>query len=134
MAEHNIIRPSSSLPKYTHSDFPALYWKPDGTNFTANSAADVAEGDTPYHPNSAPVAAPKVATPKVEAAAPVKPTLTKAETVAALNSGGVEHDAAKPHKTLYELLLTSVKAALSEAKVDFDDTSTDAKDLLAKLP
>lgn len=129
MAEHNIIRPSSSLPKYTHSEFPALYWKPDGTSFTANSAADVTEGDTPYHPNSAPVAAPKT-----EAAAPVKPTLTKAETVAALNSGGVEHDAAKPHKTLYELLLTSVKAALSEAKVDFDDTSTDAKDLLAKLP
>lgn len=129
MADHNIIKAASTLPKYTHSDFPAMYWKPDGTSYRADSAADVAEGDTPYHTSAAPAAATKV-----EAAAPVKPTLTKAETVAALNSGGVEHDAAKPHKILYELLLTSVKAALSEAKVDFDDTSTDAKDLLAKLP
>lgn len=131
MADHNIIKPTSNLPKYQHSDFPALFWKPDGTSFTANSAADVAEGDTPYHPKNAPVEADKV-----EAAPPVtgKPTLNKAETVAALASGGVEHDPAKSHKSLYELLLDSVKAALTEAKVEFDTASTDAKELLAKLP
>lgn len=127
MSLANVIKPSSGLPKYVHKDFPALMWKPDGTTYVAASAADVLPDSTPFHPSNAP-------TVKPAAQATTGPTLTKEETVEQLKAGGIAHNPAASHSKLYNLLLNGVKAALVQADIVFDETTTDVKALLALLP
>lgn len=129
MADHNIIRPSSGLPRYAYKDFPAMFWNQDtAESKIVNSADEVPAGWKPYHPSSADKAKP------VQEQPAAKPTLTKAEVIQHLTAGEVEHNTTASHKSLYELLLTSVKAALTDAKIPFDENSTDAKALLELFP
>lgn len=130
MSQANVIRPANGLPQYVRSEFPAMFWNQEtGVPVTVNSEAEIPAGYKPYHPASAPADAVKA--PVIAAG---KPTLNKAETVQHLSDGGIEHDPAASHKSLYELLLAGVKNALTEAKIAFDDTSTDAKALLGLFP
>lgn len=127
MSIDNVIKPTSHLPKYIRSEFPALYWKADGTSYTAKSADDVVAGSTPYHPSNAP---------KEEVKAPGANDLplTKDEVLAHLQEGGIAHNPNKSHGKLYDLLLAAVKAALDEAKVPYAADETNVKVLLALLP
>ena len=128
MSLANVIKPASSLPKYTHQDFPALFWNQEtGEPVTVKDEASIPAGYKPYHPNSAP-----------KAAAPAPATnalpLNKDEVLAALKEGGIPHNPAQSHGKLYNLLLAAVKAALDEAKVTYDAAETNVKALLALLP
>lgn len=129
MSIENVIKPTSHLPKYKHSEFPAMYWKADGSNYVAKTAADVLPDTTPYHPDNAP---------KVEAKAPAPGAnelpLSKDEVVAALSEGGITHNPNKSHAKLYSLLLAAVKAALDEAAIAYDAAETNVKTLMALLP
>lgn len=128
MSLDNVIKPSSNLPKYTFQGFPAMFWNQEtGESVLVKSENEIPPGYKPYHPNNAPVIAPEVASAG-------KPTLTKAETIAQLSAGEVEHDPAASHKSLYALLLSSIKNALGEANIDHDANSTDAKGLLELFP
>jgi hypothetical protein len=129
MAEANVIRPASYLPRYTKTDFPAYFWNQDtGEQVLVTDADSIPAGCKPYHPKSADLAKP----PAEKPTAPLP--MTKAEVVAHLKAGEVEHKTTASHASLYELLLTSVKAALAEAKIAFDPASTDAKALLELFP
>jgi hypothetical protein len=138
MSLANVIRPESKLPQYTHQDFPAMYWHADGTSYVAKSADEVIASTTPYHPEDKErAAAAKAAQAAAKATAAAKGpshTLTKAETIAQLQAGEIPHDPTASHKSLYELLLTGIKNALTEGKIEFDATSNDAKALLGLFP
>ena len=135
MSIDNVIKAASKLPVYVHQDFPAQYYHADGTFYVAKTAADVIAGTTPYNPlDKERAAAAKAAAASAAPAATGKPSFTKAETISILNEGGIKHDATASHKSLYELLLSGVKNALSEAGIAYDAASTDAKALLGLFP
>ena len=134
MSKANLVTPSSKLPPYVYQEFPAMYWHADGTFYVAKAAADVIAGTTPYNPLDKERAAAAKAAAASASAATGKPTLNKAETIANLAAGQIPHDIAASHKSLYELLLSGVKNALSEAGIAYDAASTDAKALLGLFP
>lgn len=135
VSRDNLIPSTPPIPRGVPADFPAMMWKPDGSSYVANSAAEVQPDSTPYHPDSAP--APEA----VKAAYPAKPTqpnaqfpLTRKEVVKHLEDGGIDFKHNAPHAVLYGLLLEAVKNALIASEVPFDAESTDAPALLELLP
>lgn len=128
MSIDNVIRPHTTLPRGARGDFPAMYWKEDGESYIANNENEILPGSTPYHPSNATDKAPPAAKP-----APAF-SLTKQEVVKHLMAGGVKHKATQSHAALHDLLLTSVKNALTEADIAFDPESTDAAALLELFP
>ena len=104
-------------------DFPAMYWPPEGEPKVFNTASEVPAGWTPYHPANAPTGATEAA-----------PSMTKKEVVAALKQGDIAHDPKASHESLYALLLSGVKTALTDSKIAFDDGETDVKKLLGLFP
>lgn len=136
MSRDNLIPSTPPIPRGEPADFPAMMWKPDGSSYVANSAAEVQPDSTPYHPDSAP--APEVvkqadkseAGNKTQAQFPIK----RRDVVKHLQEGGIQFDNTASHAELYALLLTAVKNALIASEVPFDAESTDAPALLELLP
>lgn len=141
MSKDNLVK-TATKPKNV-SDGPTLRWDPKTGDATLyKTSAEAPAGSLSYNPND-PEAAAK-ANP-VSAAAAVdttpgaasettKPTLTKAETIATLKSAGIAHSPNTSHSDLYNLLLTSIKSGLDEAKIVYDKAETDAKKLLGLFP
>lgn len=139
------------MPK-ANDVFPTHRWdSKTGLMSVANSAADVKPDSLPCHPNDPdraekvkadPVAAvtSTAASPTSSAtkpaASPVAPhkSMSRADVLKALEEGGVDIPQDASHADLYATLVASVKAALAQAKIPFDATSTDAKALLALIP
>ena len=126
MSADNLISATKKLPNGNPTPFPAMYWHADGSNYIANSAADVLPNTTPYHPDGTRV--------EPETTAELALPLTKDEVIEHLTAGGVKFKERWTHQRLYDLLLESIKNALVEAKIEFDAASTDAKALLEHFP
>lgn len=132
MGKENVPAPPGVKQPKAPTEFPKYYYSPAGVQIVANSIGDVPEGYTPYPlADTARVAAAKVA---AAAAAPVALPLNKKAVIYNLRQGGIEHDPSASHESLYALLLTGVKAALTDAKVEFDETESDVKKLLGLFP
>ena len=119
--------PGVARPK-APAEYPKYFWSPSGEQMVANSIGDVPAGYTPYSPLDTERAA--AATGVKSAAEP----MTKKEVVNALKEGGIAHDAAASHSSLYALLLSGVKTALTEANIAFNSDETDVKKLLGLFP
>lgn len=134
MADHNLIVHENLPAAKPFSAFPALRWDPEtGEARQFDNEGDVPEGWLSYHPNDEAAAA--AAGAKVEKTEVVEVLpLSREEIIAALTAGKISFKKNAKDKTLYELLLTSVKAALTEAKIEHDAASTDAKALLELFP
>lgn len=127
MSIENVVRvPSTATPKNLGGDFPALKWDPEtGECREFTKAGDVPAGWLNTHPNNLP---------KAEKVEPAPLPLSRKEVLKALKDGGIEFAASADHRSLYDLLLQSVKASLTEAGIAFDAESTDAKELLGLFP
>lgn len=106
-------------------NFPAMKWHPQtGEVKLCHKADDVPEGWIDTHPaNLANVAQP----------APVKLPMKRKDIVAALSEGGITFDVKSPTYDLYALLVENLKAALTEAEIEFA-ADADANTLLGLLP
>lgn len=107
------------------SNYPALKWDPaTGEARRFDAAEEVPAGwlDHPADPN-APLPAPAPPAPAAQA-------MARTEMKAALDAGGIPYAKNAPDKTLYELLLASLKDHLTTAAVEFDPEA-DAPALLA---
>lgn len=106
-------------------NYPALKWDPatgEARRFDASEEVPVGWLDRPVEPNAPPAPSP-APTPAVQA-------MVRAEMKAALDAGGISYAKNAPDKTLYELLLASLKDHLAAAAVEFDPEA-DAPALLA---
>jgi|GEM_PF-4803772 len=123
----NNIAPKPGV--FSHStprpDYPALKWHPEtGECSLFNDAAEVPDGYLDVHPNNLAKESEKAAT------LPMK----RKAIIAALKSGSISFDPQADAATLYDLLLSGVKAALTEQELAFDAESDDAPALLALFP
>lgn len=108
--------------------FPAMKWHPEtGESGIFNSASEVPEGWLDHHPNA------KEPIKEKEVVKPTGLPMTKAEIQDALKTGGISAPANASAKSLYDLLVTSLRDHLTEANVTFPETAT-APELLALVP
>lgn len=134
MGKENVPLPPGVKRPPTPTEFPKYYYSPEGVQIVAKSIGDVPEGYTPYNPADAERAAAAKAATAAAAPVPVVLPLNKKAVIYNLKQGGIEHDPSTSHESLYALLLTGVKAALTDAKVEFDATESDVKKLLGLFP
>lgn len=119
--------------------YPAMKWHPvTGEYVVCQNESEVPEGYIDTHPNNLPPAkaeeAVKAYAASVPAAGfPAKLPMKKADIITALTEGGIAHDPAAKAIVLYDALLASLKAHLTEAEVEFPENAT-APELLALVP
>lgn len=110
-------------------NYPALKWDhATGEARRFDAAEEVPDGwlDRPVDPNAPPAPSPA----PTPAPTPAVQAMARAEMKAALDAGGISYAKNAPDKTLYELLLASLKDHLAAAAVEFDPDA-DAPALLA---
>lgn len=114
-----------------YSKFPGMRWNPDTCeNQVFQSAEEVPAGWVDYHPSNPPEAVESV---ELVKAVPDSLPMSRKEIVKVLNDGGISFDAKAKVPALYDLLVDSLKAHLTEAKIEFPASAT-GPELLALVP
>lgn len=107
---------------------PTMAWHPqNGESQIFNHPSEVPEGWLDTHPSNKPKAEKPAAGGKVELG------MSKAEIVAALTAGGVEHDPKAKASDLHDVLRGAVEKVLAEAKIPYSPEAP-TKELLTLLP
>jgi hypothetical protein len=109
--------------------FPALYWHPEtGEAAVYNSAAEVPTGHLDHHPKHF-----DGLNPPPPARDPDVIPMTREEIVAVLKESEIKFAANAGIKSLYSLLVSSVKEHLTAEGIEFPETAT-GPELLELVP
>lgn len=113
-------------------NYPAMKWHPvTGEYVICQNESEVPEGYLDTHPNNLPAV--KAADAPAASSALVVLPMKKADIITALTEGGIQFDPKAKAIVLYEALLASLQAHLTEAEVEFPENAT-APELLALVP